>query len=189
MEWYRTFSLLESPEGCSCAWLGSLPFLPPADSLQVLTKHTIDVSCEYCLKHPGLDFRVILSSYTFQGTNSVVNYEVDQREDVSVQEVRVTQKPLITLSSSAWRRNKAECMNLPTCLATHQISRETQDCSTWPQVTGKGDEHKEQRHREAALGRPGLSSPASSPTMPLQYMACSSISVAGKPWSHSGHDT
>lgn len=71
------------------------------------TKHTIGVSYEYWLKHPRLDPGVIFSSYTFQGTNNVMNYEVDQRY-VSVQDVLETQEPLITLSQPAQRWNKAE---------------------------------------------------------------------------------
>lgn len=42
---------------------------------------------------------------------------------------------------------------------------------------------------EAALGRPGVSWPGRGAAMPLQYMACTSISSAGKPCSHSGHNT
>ena len=72
------------------------------------TKHTIDMSYEYCLKHPGLDPGVIFGLHAFQGTNNVMNYEVDRREDVSVQEVLETQELPITLSWPAWRWKKAE---------------------------------------------------------------------------------
>lgn len=152
---------------------GACHFLPLADALQVLIKHTIDASYEYCLKHLGLDHGVIFSFYTFQGTNNVLNYEVDQRKDVSVQDVLEAQEPPIPLPWLARGWNKAERTNLPTCHTMHQISQKGQDCSTWLQVTGKGDEHKEQTHKKQCLA--DLDCPRQSP---LPQCRCSTWHAA-----------
>lgn len=77
----------------------------------------------------------------------------------------------------------------PTLPHHTQIPREEQDSSTQLQAAAKGATNTESKCTDTAHGTPGLSVAASSPTMPLQYMACSSISAAGKPRSHSGHGT
>lgn len=187
LKWHKTLSFLKSPGGCSPTWLRSCHFLPLADSLQVLNRRDnryVLWHLSYCLKHPGLEPVVIFCLYTFQGTNNVMNYEVNQREDVSVQETLETEEPLITLSRPAWKMEQGRVNNFPPCQAMHQTFREGQDCSIWLQVTGKWTNTKSN-----SRGRPGLSLPASCPTTPLQYMACGSISAEGKPWSHMGHNT
>lgn len=116
----------------------------------------------------------------------MVNYCVKSiRNDVSMQEALEIPEPPTTLSWAAWRWNKAE----RTKLHKTNILRETRLQhlpAKYQQGRGVSTRSK---HVEAALGRPGASSAGSGRAVPLQYMACTSISSAGKPWSHSGHDT
>lgn len=119
-----------------------LPF-STTGSFSAGPQQTIDMSYDYCLKHPGLEPVVIFCLYTFQGTNNVMNYEVSQREDISAQDALETEASdntlLASLETEQARVNKPPSMpgyapNIPRGTRLQHLAASNRE----------GDEHKEQ---------------------------------------------